>query len=716
MKRKLFLTTKTVKFLFLFFLLCSSFSNVSAQYYTGSRFHYDILAKKRFGAECQALYNALVIKAEALHQDFTTTYSTNVFCVIRPEDYGFRRTNGNGMYFDLDALEAIDFAFVAFFQDNVQYFMLSPNLGFDNNYNYEVYFEKPDMNITPSNLFYDYRLPSDRKAHIDMVNAAFAIYKKLTKNATSKYEIARIIHDKIVSDWDYAARSNTVPGIHDLIGPMGYSTNGIVCEAYAKMFSFMSNNLGVTGVFIPGEMLSTNGFPAGGHAWNIALMDDGNFYYLDATWADIQRADFDIGNYRNPISYEWFLLGADNGKFDALHYAGVGSMLTVYEKPANLGGPDYDYKNIYPYKFLTDIKVDRSQEFNLGTYYMPSNGVLDIKPKYYDNSLICGVDYDVEIEQPLKLGKNRVWFHGKGNFRGIDFGVINVVSQNQTLNITVSIPTDIYEYTGQAIEPTPVVKNGSVTLIDGQDYIVSYKNNINRGTAKIIVSGLGMYAGTYEKEFFIIVKSNGTNISAADFDKLWSNAKNYMVVIKKTGGIPNVEKSSITNIQNAADFFGVNVYYIDWDPSISNYTFYNAIMNEFPKMGVTAINHWPVLAVVGTPTYFGVDAAEKQMGNSGTSYGLHYEEYIRDMIRKYIDLGSITGPAPVNNQQSLQAFISNGKLQVFGMTVGMPLDVYGINGSIYHKGFASSDHEEIPLPARGIYIVKSKRSTIMLSW
>ena len=61
-------------------------------------------------------------------------------------------------------------------------------------------------------------------------------------------------------------------------------------------------------------------------------------------------------------------------------------------------------------------------------------------------------------------------------------------------------------YTGK-----PITQNVSVKLIDktlkkGTDYTVSYKNNINAGTATITVTGIGNYSGTVSKTFRIDAK------------------------------------------------------------------------------------------------------------------------------------------------------------------------------------------------------------------
>ena len=43
-------------------------------------------------------------------------------------------------------------------------------------------------------------------------------------------------------------------------------------------------------------------------------------------------------------------------------------------------------------------------------------------------------------------------------------------------------------YTGEALEPEVVVKNGNTTLTLGTDYQVAYKDNKNAGTATVTIT------------------------------------------------------------------------------------------------------------------------------------------------------------------------------------------------------------------------------------
>lgn len=69
---------------------------------------------------------------------------------------------------------------------------------------------------------------------------------------------------------------------------------------------------------------------------------------------------------------------------------------------------------------------------------------------------------------------------------------------------TVSLATNTFTYDGKAKEPavSSVILEGK-KLTAGKDYRVSYKNNINPGTATVTITGIGDYTGSVSKAFTI---------------------------------------------------------------------------------------------------------------------------------------------------------------------------------------------------------------------
>lgn len=69
------------------------------------------------------------------------------------------------------------------------------------------------------------------------------------------------------------------------------------------------------------------------------------------------------------------------------------------------------------------------------------------------------------------------------------------------------------EYTGAAITPRVVVRDGERLLVEGLDYAVSYENNVVPGEASVLIEGSGDYAGFEARVPFAIVKSEGNRIA-----------------------------------------------------------------------------------------------------------------------------------------------------------------------------------------------------------
>lgn len=70
---------------------------------------------------------------------------------------------------------------------------------------------------------------------------------------------------------------------------------------------------------------------------------------------------------------------------------------------------------------------------------------------------------------------------------------------------SITVPNAVY--TGSALKPDAVVKSGSTTLVKGQDYKLTYKNNVEEGTATVIAKGIGDYSGSFTQTFTIFGKA-----------------------------------------------------------------------------------------------------------------------------------------------------------------------------------------------------------------
>ncbi len=77
------------------------------------------------------------------------------------------------------------------------------------------------------------------------------------------------------------------------------------------------------------------------------------------------------------------------------------------------------------------------------------------------------------------------------------------------------------EYTGYALQPAVRVASGATRLVQGEDYELSYRDNVAAGTAYAVVTGMGRWEGTLEAPFTIApTKMAKVEFSVVD-DKLY---------------------------------------------------------------------------------------------------------------------------------------------------------------------------------------------------
>ena len=67
-------------------------------------------------------------------------------------------------------------------------------------------------------------------------------------------------------------------------------------------------------------------------------------------------------------------------------------------------------------------------------------------------------------------------------------------------------------YTGEAVTQAPVVTYNGKTLSEGTDYKVGYANNVEAGTATVVISGAGNYGGAKTVTFEILQASNTVTV------------------------------------------------------------------------------------------------------------------------------------------------------------------------------------------------------------
>lgn len=120
--------------------------------------------------------------------------------------------------------------------------------------------------------------------------------------------------------------------------------------------------------------------------------------------------------------------------------------------------------------------------------------------------------------------KNGTQYSGSSNVKGF----VPVSS----LKITLSAGS--FTYNGKARTPAVTVKNGTTTLKKNTHYTVTYKNNVNAGTASVTITGKGTYTGTAVKTFTI--KKAAQSLSVSCSAKTLARKKTAAITVKGAKG------------------------------------------------------------------------------------------------------------------------------------------------------------------------------------
>lgn len=89
----------------------------------------------------------------------------------------------------------------------------------------------------------------------------------------------------------------------------------------------------------------------------------------------------------------------------------------------------------------------------------------------------------------------------------ISFNSANLTITPKTLaDLTMTLSVTSYTYNGEERKPTATITYNGNNLTAGTDYTITYKNNINKGTATVTIEGKGNFTGKIEKTFTISAK------------------------------------------------------------------------------------------------------------------------------------------------------------------------------------------------------------------
>lgn len=146
-----------------------------------------------------------------------------------------------------------------------------------------------------SYAFWDYSMAKDQKiAELDAVVKSIA---SMAINEETHFDRIKFVHDYLVENaiYDHDGLNEYYKTSHDPSCEYIFTAYGClvnqktVCAGYAKAFQLIMREMGY-------DCLYVTGYAGEAHAWNLVFID-GEGYYIDVTWDDLDLEDGEIPLY-----------------------------------------------------------------------------------------------------------------------------------------------------------------------------------------------------------------------------------------------------------------------------------------------------------------------------------------------------------------------------------------------------------------------------------
>ena len=157
------------------------------------------------------------------------------------------------------------------------------------------------------------------------------------------------------------------------------------------------------------------------------------------------------------------------------------------------------------------------------------------------------IDYTLTFKENINAGTARMIIRGIGNYSG-SLTKRYTIYQRKVGSATLEGLTDA-EYTGKKTSLNLKLTYNGMILKEGVDYTVIFKDNINVGTARIIIRGMGNWSGELKKAYRVIPK--GTIITTASakvggfsikWDKQDIQTDGYIIEYSDNSSFTNAQK------------------------------------------------------------------------------------------------------------------------------------------------------------------------------
>ena len=147
---------------------------------------------------------------------------------------------------------------------------------------------------------------------------------------------------------------------------------------------------------------------------------------------------------------------------------------------------------------VSNIKVQNYK----GTGITPK---ITVKDPATRKKLKQGKHYIVSYENNVNVGTAAIVICGieANGYSGVKHVYFTIQPQSVAKNVKAKVNGKKFLYTGNALTPGVNLTYNKMNLTEGVDYVVSYSNNVEKGSAKILITGIGNYTGSRTVKFKI---------------------------------------------------------------------------------------------------------------------------------------------------------------------------------------------------------------------
>jgi len=276
--------------------------------------------------------------------------------------------------------------------------------------------------------------------------------------------------------------------------------------------TFKGNDKQTPGIYVGGDEFSLNKLLASGYKFDnneqnveeIQYDDDISYHTTSANKVSVERYSADNNIIKLIfVDYDGNIIETKDIK--------EGSSFTLPEAPKKEGYVFTGW-NVEPEKVTKDMVVtpiyEKIYNFEIDVIYDEYYTSKEIKPNVViideiTNKRLSEEDYEITCENNINVGTVDFVVQGKGKYKYCtQEAEFNIMPRYFLYDYKTNYQKE-FEYTGEEIKPNVDFYYKNTKLKNGIDFKVSYESNINAGSGRIIINGIGNYTGEVTEIFRI---------------------------------------------------------------------------------------------------------------------------------------------------------------------------------------------------------------------